>query len=81
MLICYISSTNVFPSHQAETASVAIPELDFELETGTLGGRFTTIEGLLKQVKEQLKMAYPASAGDSSVGSKLLKFFGTLDEV
>ena len=39
---------------KSETASVKIPELDFEMVGGTLGGRFTTIEGLLTQVKEQV---------------------------
>jgi len=33
---------------------VRIPELELELEEGTLGGQFTTIEGLLTRVKEQV---------------------------
>ena len=39
---------------QSDTCAVRIPELELELEEGTLGGRFTTIEGLLTQVKEQV---------------------------
>jgi zinc finger protein len=31
-----------------------IPELQFDLHEGTLGGRFTTLEGLLQQAYEQL---------------------------
>jgi zinc finger protein len=31
-----------------------IPEIDLELSAGTLGGRFTTVEGLITQVKEEL---------------------------
>lgn len=31
-----------------------IPEIDLELNPGTLGGRFTTLEGLLNQVYEEL---------------------------
>jgi zinc finger protein ZPR1 len=31
-----------------------IPELHFDLQEGTLGGRFTTLEGLLQQAYEQL---------------------------
>ena len=30
---------------KSETCSLAIPELEVELEHGSLGGRFTTIEG------------------------------------
>lgn len=33
---------------------MSIPELELELAEGTLGGRFTTIEGLLTRVKEQV---------------------------
>ena len=31
-----------------------IPELQLDLQQGTLGGRFTTLEGLLQQAYEQL---------------------------
>merc|ERR1711928_258628 len=31
---------------KSETCSLTIPELDFEVGAGTLGGKFTTIEGL-----------------------------------
>ena len=43
-----------------------IPEIDFELESGTLGGRFTTIEGLLVNVKDHLSGSNVFSAGDSA---------------
>jgi zinc finger protein len=39
---------------QSETAGLVIPEIDLELNPGTLGGRFTTLEGLLNQVYEEL---------------------------
>lgn len=29
-----------------------IPELEFELGMGALGGKFTTLEGLLKDIKD-----------------------------
>jgi zinc finger protein len=29
---------------------MSIPEIDLELQQGTLGGRFTTVEGILQQV-------------------------------
>ena len=34
--------------------AVRIPALELELEEGTLGGRFTTIEGLLQNILDQL---------------------------
>jgi len=39
---------------KSETCGLSIPELHLELNPGTLGGRFTTIEGLLTQVYEEL---------------------------
>ncbi|XP_074652401.1 zinc finger protein ZPR1-like isoform X2 [Tubulanus polymorphus] len=67
------------------TCSFSIPELQFETDSGTLGGRFTTIEGLLKAVKNQLRATNPfLGSGDSqsnSQKSKLQKFCDQLDEV
>ena len=39
---------------QSETCAVRIPALELELTEGTLGGRFTTVEGLLTSILEQL---------------------------
>ncbi|KAG7195585.1 nucleolar zinc-finger protein [Scheffersomyces spartinae] len=39
---------------KSETCGMKIPELNLDLVPGTLGGRFTTIEGLLTQVYEEL---------------------------
>lgn len=39
---------------KSETAGLTIPEIDLHLNPGTLGGRFTTLEGLLNQVYEEL---------------------------
>ena len=39
---------------QSETCLVQIPELDFEADMGTLGGKFTTVEGLLEDFKSQV---------------------------
>ena len=38
---------------KSETCELRIPEL--ELETGTMGGRFTTVEGLLTQIRDAMK--------------------------
>jgi len=51
---------------KSETCALSIPELDFEVGAGTLGGKFTTIEGLLVAMKEQLTERNPLICGDSS---------------
>ena len=43
---------------------MTIPEIDLILTHGTLGGRFTTVEGILEQIYEEL--AEKAFVGDSS---------------
>ena len=42
------------------------PELELHVEAGTLGGRFTTIEGLLTQVRDDLRMSI---FGDDDIGT------------
>ncbi|KAI6119563.1 zf-ZPR1-domain-containing protein [Pisolithus croceorrhizus] len=50
---------------KSETCGLTIPEIDLALQPGTLGGRFTTVEGILEQVYEELsEKVY--TAGDSS---------------
>lgn len=66
---------------KSETASLEIPEIQLELHTGTLGGKFTTIEGLLQSVKDQLKELHPFSMGDSGSQSNMSAFLEQLDEV
>jgi C4-type Zn-finger protein len=40
---------------------VLIPELEFETEMGTLGGKFTTVEGLLENIKDQVHVTIYAT--------------------
>lgn len=40
---------------KSETCSLKFPDLGLDLTPGTLGGKFTTIEGLLRQVYDQLE--------------------------
>ncbi|XP_048773274.1 zinc finger protein ZPR1-like [Ostrea edulis] len=51
---------------KSDTASMRIPELDFDAEMGTLGGKFTTLEGLLENIKDQLSDSNPFFGGDTS---------------
>ncbi|EGV64160.1 zf-ZPR1-domain-containing protein [Yamadazyma tenuis ATCC 10573] len=50
---------------KSETCGMTIPELNLDLTSGTLGGRFTTIEGLLTQVKEELHSRVFQQTSDS----------------
>jgi len=49
---------------KSETAGLEIPELELGLASGTLGGKFTTIEGLLSVIKDEIK-GNPFLRGDS----------------
>ncbi|CAM4667495.1 unnamed protein product [Lepidochelys olivacea] len=57
---------------KSETCSVEIPELEFELGMGALGGKFTTLEGLLKDIRD-LIVKNPFTLGDSSTPSRVEK--------
>ena len=39
---------------KSETCGFRCPDIDLHVEPGTLGGRFTTVEGLLTQIRDQL---------------------------
>lgn len=53
---------------QSETCGLSIPEIDLVLQPGTLGGRFTTVEGILEQVYEELseKVFSDSDSGDNA---------------
>ncbi|KAG5637423.1 hypothetical protein H0H81_004630 [Sphagnurus paluster] len=58
---------------KSETAGLSIPEIDLVLQHGTLGGRFTTLEGILNQVYEELTNKVFAQ-GDASNASDKVDF-------
>lgn len=50
---------------KSESAALSCPELGLHVEPGTLGGRFTTIEGLLVQFRKDLRgQAFGLQDGD-----------------
>ncbi|KAF1981212.1 zinc finger protein-like protein zpr1 [Aulographum hederae CBS 113979] len=75
---------------KSESCALHCPELSLQVEPGTLGGRFTTIEGLLTQVRDDLHSSIfdmneekPSSGGDSMPQQEKAKweaFFGQLDQ-
>lgn len=50
---------------KSETCELSIPELDLVVGGGLIGGKFTTLEGLLTNIKEDLE-TNPFLMGDSS---------------
>ncbi|KAM8756823.1 zinc finger protein ZPR1 [Acanthopagrus schlegelii] len=58
---------------KSETCSVLIPELEFELGMAAVGGKFTTLEGLLKDIKDLIVSRNPFICGDSSTSDQMRK--------
>jgi zinc finger protein len=52
---------------KSDTAGVAIPEIEMEMNEGGLNGVYTTIEGLLDKLHQRLAEANPFGHGDSTV--------------
>ncbi|TDZ37891.1 Zinc finger protein ZPR1 [Colletotrichum spinosum] len=76
---------------KSETCALECPELNLAVNPGTLGGRFTTIEGLLTQVRNDLRsqiFEVDANGNGGNGGDSLdpedknrwNAFFGGLDE-
>jgi len=51
---------------KSDTAGIAIPELDLELEEGSLDGIYSTVEGMLKKLRDNMKKTNPFGHGDSN---------------
>lgn len=72
---------------KSETCAMECPELQLQVNPGTLGGRFTTVEGLLTQVRNDLHsqifdISGPSQGGDSLSSTEKTKwttFFDGLD--
>lgn len=69
---------------KSDSAYLSIPELELELEYGTLGGVFTTVEGILEKITSHLKDNVPFMMGDTSqqgFKGKMNSFFNQMDEL
>lgn len=53
---------------KAETCSVNIPEIEMEIGGHSIAGKFTTVEGLLKDIKD-LVLKNPFTQGDSTTNN------------
>ncbi|KAF4510950.1 hypothetical protein G6O67_002794 [Ophiocordyceps sinensis] len=54
---------------KSETCGMECPELNLEVNPGTLGGRFTTVEGLLTQVRNDLHGQIFEASGPGGAGA------------
>jgi len=53
---------------KSETAAFSCPELDLHVEPGTMGGRFTTVEGIMVQIRKDLRaQAFGLADGDAPI--------------
>ncbi|XP_022234161.1 zinc finger protein ZPR1 [Drosophila obscura] len=66
---------------KSETCSLSIPELDLEVGPHALCGRFTTIEGLLVAMRDQLDGTFFHDSADEKTKSKMDTFLETFDAV
>ncbi|KAG9410461.1 hypothetical protein AC1031_018501 [Aphanomyces cochlioides] len=67
---------------KSDSACVNIPELELEMMPGSLGGLYTTIEGLLDKIRENIETGNPFAVGDSDGGRSGLKtWLARLDEL
>ena len=70
---------------KSETASIDIPEIELHISQGSMGGKFTTIEGLLQALKSEFERMHQFDLGDSiehgnkDQKQKVLQFLQTLD--
>lgn len=72
---------------KSETCALECPELQLQVNPGTLGGRFTTVEGLLTQVRNDLHSQIFEAEGSGQGGDSLAandrtqweKFFDGID--
>jgi len=57
---------------KSESCALECPELSLSVNPGTLGGRFTTVEGLLSQVRDDLRQQIFDVGDDSGAGGDSL---------
>ncbi|CAD6209053.1 GSCOCG00003701001-RA-CDS [Cotesia congregata] len=67
---------------KSDTCSMEIPELDLEVGPAALGGRFTTVEGIIAATREQLSCGSAfGDSKDSEAVKRMDDFIAELDKV
>ncbi|KAJ5329611.1 hypothetical protein N7541_000224 [Penicillium brevicompactum] len=73
---------------KSDTCQLQSDDLDLSVEPGTLGGRFTTVEGLLVEIRDQLKGTIFSGVDETTGGDGMAssdketweRFFNRLDQ-
>lgn len=65
---------------KSDTCFFAIPEIELELQPGTLGSVYTTVEGMLTKIIDQLEETNPFT-GDSTDSSAFSVFIDKIKEL
>ena len=66
---------------KSDTCLFIIPELELELQPGTLGSLYTTVEGMLQKCIDQMEETNPFGQGDSAEGNKFRQLIARLKEL
>ncbi|KAL6422699.1 hypothetical protein ACFW04_010738 [Cataglyphis niger] len=68
---------------KSETCNMEIPEFELEVGPAALGGRFTTVEGIITAIKEQLSSstAFTGDSTDLETEKRMKTFIAHLEEV
>ncbi|XP_020291784.1 zinc finger protein ZPR1 [Pseudomyrmex gracilis] len=68
---------------KSETCNMEIPELELEVGPALLGGRFTTVEGIITTIKDQLSSSttFTGDSSDSETVKKMELFIAQLEEI
>lgn len=66
---------------KSETCYVEIPEVELELDYGTLGGVLTTVEGLIEKIHDHLGGNNPFIDSDQEFGNRMQQLLETLMEM
>ena len=65
---------------KSNTAKFTIKELDFDMAAGSLGSMYTTVEGLLAKLIEELEANNPFGQGDSKSDGKFIDFINKIKQ-
>lgn len=66
---------------KSDTCYLYIPEFDIEMGAGALSGRFTTVEGILHAIVDQLKSQCAFFMGDSATSEERKKLDDILTKI
>lgn len=66
---------------KSDTCTVNFPELGLELQPGTQGSMYTTIEGLFDQIHRHLEQTNPFGQGDSKTSNTFKEFMTKMKEM